>query len=72
MENDRVPVMQRNAVIALANIGTGEAMDMLRHYEDRYTGKLGEYLAWALDQSREKGEDVVGRIQSTLDRAPDP
>ena len=62
MENDRTPVMQRNAVIALANIGTGEAMDILRHYRDidmdtdtdTDTKKLGEYFAWAIDRATEK------------------
>lgn len=50
MENDRMPVMQRNAVIALANVGTGEAMDILRHYRDIDTGQLGEYIEWAIDR----------------------
>ncbi len=33
LENEDRPVMQRNAVIALTNIGTEEAMDVLRRYE---------------------------------------
>ena len=57
MENDRPPVMKRNAVIALANIGTGEAMDILRRYKDIDTGKLGEYIAWALDRAAERTEN---------------
>ena len=54
MENDRTPVMQRNAVIALANIGAEEAMDILRHYKAIDTGKLGEYIAWAIDRVAER------------------
>jgi len=50
LENDRAPVMQRNAVIALANIGTAEAVDMLRRYEDVEAGKLGRYVEWAIDR----------------------
>ena len=49
MEDDRSPLMQRNAVIALGDIGTGEAMDILRHYKGIGTGKLDEYIAWAVD-----------------------
>ncbi|MHC4502623.1 MAG: epoxyqueuosine reductase [Planctomycetota bacterium] len=49
LEDDRSPVMQRNAVIALANIGTGEAMDVLRRHEGSGAGKLDEYVAWAVD-----------------------
>jgi epoxyqueuosine reductase len=48
MENAQTPVMKRNAVIALANIGTGEAMDILRHYKDIATGQLAEYIDWAI------------------------
>jgi epoxyqueuosine reductase len=51
IEHGCVPVMQRNAVIALANIGTVEALDMLRHYQDIDMGQLGEYIAWAIDQA---------------------
>ena len=50
LENDRSPVMQRNAVIALANIGTEQAMDILLQYRDIATGDLGEYIAWAIDR----------------------
>ena len=60
LENDRTPVMQRNAVIALANIGTGEALDILRHDKDIDTGKLGEYIAWAIDR-------VAKRMRGTLE-----
>ncbi|UCC99228.1 MAG: epoxyqueuosine reductase [Phycisphaerales bacterium] len=62
MEDDRMLVMQRNAVIALANIGTEQAWHILRHYKDVDTGKLGEYLAWAIDQIAER----IG-IQNKLD-----
>jgi epoxyqueuosine reductase len=41
-------VMRRNAVIALGNIGTTEAMEILPHYKDIDTGKLSEYIAWAI------------------------
>jgi epoxyqueuosine reductase len=54
IEDDRTPVMQRNAVVALANIGTEEAMGILRHYRDIDTGKLAEYLAWAIDRVVER------------------
>jgi len=50
LDNGRTPVMQRNAVTALANIGTAEAMDMLRHYQDIDAEKLGQYIAWAIDR----------------------
>ena len=56
MEDDRTLVMQRNAVIALANIGTEEAMEILRHYKDVDTGKLGKYLAWAMDRVAKRME----------------
>lgn len=46
MEDDRAPVMQRNAAIALADLDTAEAMDVLRQYKDTGTGKLDEYVAW--------------------------
>jgi len=49
MEDDRSPMMRRNAVIALANIGTAEAMDILRRHKGTGTGKLDEYIAWAVD-----------------------
>lgn len=54
MENDRTPVMQRNAIIALANIGTEEAMDLLRHHKDICTGSLAEYVAWAIDRAAKR------------------
>lgn len=59
MEEDRMLVMQRNAVIALANIGTEEAMDTLKHYKDVDTGTLSEYLVWAIDRVAERrGSDT--------------
>ena len=45
LENSHIPEMKRNAVIALANIGTAEAMDILRRYTDVVSdnpGKLEE------------------------------
>ncbi len=48
MEHDGTAVMKRNAVIALANIGTAEAMEILRRHKDIDTGELGEYIAWAI------------------------
>lgn len=50
LENVRTPVMQRNAVIALANIGTEQAMDILMGYRGSATGELGEYVARAIDR----------------------
>jgi epoxyqueuosine reductase len=64
MEDDRSLVMQRNAVTALANIGTGEAMDILRRYKGTGTGRLDEYIAWAVDRaakrSGERGKPEAG------------
>ena len=40
--------MKRNAVIALANIGSQEALDILRQHRDIHMGKLAEYIAWAI------------------------
>ena len=54
MEEDRTLVMQRNAVIALANSGTEQAIEILRHHKDGHTGKLGEYLTWAMDRVTER------------------
>jgi epoxyqueuosine reductase QueG len=54
MEHDGSPVMKRNAIIALANIGTAEALEFLRHYKDIDAGKLGEYIAWAFRPSCEE------------------
>lgn len=54
LENERMPVMQRNAIIALANIGTDGAIDIIRRYEGTNTGRLGHYRAWALDQAKPK------------------
>jgi epoxyqueuosine reductase len=56
LENDRIPVMQRNAVIALANIGTKQAMNILLRYRDIATGNLGEYIAWAIDRAARRAE----------------
>ena len=50
IEGDTAPVMKRNAIIALANIGTPEALHVLRCYKDMEAGKLGEYIAWAIDR----------------------
>jgi len=51
LADDRSPAMQRNAVIALANIGTDEAVDILLQHKDICTGKLSEYIARALDRA---------------------
>ena len=48
MENDSEHVMKRNAIIALGNIGTRQAMDVLQHYRDINTGNLSEYIEWAI------------------------
>ena len=57
MENDRTPVMQRNVVIALANTGTEEAMNILRPYKGIDTANLGEYIAWAIDRVAKRTEE---------------
>jgi epoxyqueuosine reductase len=48
-ESDEI-VMVRNAIIALANIGTPEAIEILRRNENLHTKSLGEYIAWAIDR----------------------
>lgn len=50
IDNDSMPVMQRNAIIALANIGTVEAMGILRHYKGVVAGNLSEYIVWAINR----------------------
>lgn len=49
LENEHI-VMQRNAVIALGNARTEQAMDILRRYRDRHTGPLDTYIVWAMDR----------------------
>jgi len=48
LEATQALTMQRNSVIALANIGTAEALDMLRQCRDMNAGQLGEYAEWAI------------------------
>jgi epoxyqueuosine reductase len=55
LEKNGTPVMQRNAVLALANIGTQEAMDILQSYRDTHPGNLDETISWAIDRIAEKG-----------------
>jgi epoxyqueuosine reductase len=50
LESEHAAVMKRNAVIALANIGSQEALDILRQHRDIHAGKLAEYLAWAIQR----------------------
>ena len=50
LEDAHAPVMKRNAIIALANIGNPEALDILRRHRDMHTGKLAEYIAWAIQR----------------------
>ena len=58
LEHKHAPVMKRNAVIALASIGSQEALDILRQYRDMHTGKFAEYIAWAIQRVEQKiGED---------------
>ena len=52
--------MQRNAVIALANIGTEKAMDVLRQWRDMDAGYLGEYAEWGIDLIEKKMERGAG------------
>jgi hypothetical protein len=42
--------MQRNAIIALANIGSRKAGDLLRHYKGIAAGRNSGYIAWAIDR----------------------
>ncbi|MBN2129824.1 MAG: epoxyqueuosine reductase [Sedimentisphaerales bacterium] len=65
LENDRMPVMQRNAAIALANIGTAEALDMLRNHKDMDAREPNQYIAWAIDrisQRKERTHDDPNRL----------
>ncbi len=57
LENDHMPVMQRNAIVALANIGSAEAMDILQQYKNLDMGNLGKYISWAINkiEKRTKG-----------------
>lgn len=56
LENEH-PVMQRNAVIALANVGTEQALDVLREYRRRHTGRLEAYIDWAVDRITQRMEE---------------
>jgi epoxyqueuosine reductase len=50
LENDHAPVMHRNAIIALANIGGAEALDMLQRYRTIAPEELDAYFAWAISR----------------------
>ena len=54
LEDDRAGVMRRNAIIALANIGTEEAMAVLQRHKRTDSGRLAEYFAWAIDRVTKK------------------
>jgi len=54
LENAHAPAMKRNAVIALANIGNPEALDILRQHRDTHTGILAEYTAWAIQRVEQR------------------
>ena len=54
LEDDLVHVVKRNAVIALANIGTEDAMEILQHYKDVDTGELSEYILWAIHRNAKR------------------
>ena len=56
LEDDRAGVMRRNAIIALANIGTEEAMAVLQRHKRTDSGGLAEYFAWAIDRVTKKME----------------
>ena len=60
LENDDMPVMQRNAIIALANIGSEEALDLLRDYADMGKGNLAEYAAWAFKRIEKRLKRTSG------------
>ncbi|TFG61959.1 MAG: epoxyqueuosine reductase [Spirochaetales bacterium] len=60
LRNGRVPVMQRNAIIALANIGTKEAKDTLQQNRGACSEALDDYLRWAF----ERFNDIPGRHKS--------
>ena len=63
LESTRALTMQRNAVIALANIGTERAKDILQQCPDVNAGHLGEYAEWAIDLIEERmvRQEYVGR-----------
>jgi len=49
LEDDRADVIRRNAIIALANIGTEEALAVLQRHRRTDSGKFAEYFAWAIE-----------------------
>ena len=59
LNNMRSPVMQRNAVIALANIGTAEAMDLIARFENNDDDRLDEYVSWAIDRAAQRNEGDI-------------
>jgi len=62
IERSNEPVMVRNAIIALSNIGTPEAIEILRRYEDLHTEPFDGYIAWAIER-------ITKKVQG--DRQPD-
>jgi epoxyqueuosine reductase len=44
LENDHLPELKRNAINALANIRTKEAIDILERHKDVFNGKLSSYI----------------------------
>ena len=56
LRNESNPIMQRNAVIALSNIGTDAALDILRSYRDKAKPGMREYVAEAIVRMAERQE----------------
>jgi len=50
LENDHLPELKRNAIIALANIGTKEAIYILEHHKELNNGKLGKFIVQEIDR----------------------
>jgi len=54
LEHEHAQVMKRNAVIALANIGTPDALEVLCQHRDKHPGKLAEYISWAIQRVKQR------------------
>lgn len=61
LEQERHPIMQRNAVIALGNIGTDAALNVLRRHRDTTTPGLREYVAEAMVRIQERRQRRIHR-----------
>jgi len=56
LQKSAFPTMKRNALIALGNIGTPQAKDVLLRYADACPEELRDYLTWAIDRIKNSKE----------------